>query len=333
MTPLVSILIPCYNAERWIEQSISSALNQTYENIEVIVVDDGSTDRSLEAIKSFGTKIYWETRENCGGNVTRNRLLTLSRGSWLQYLDADDYLLPDKIARQVEFINHRSDTDIVYSPSIIQHHYSQQDNTNKIDQAILPIPQPHDPWILLARWYLPQTGSLLWRKQAIMEVGGWRENQPCCQEHELYLRLLQGGKQFNYFDNAGSIYRQWSESTVCKKNKTETYRRRLEITDKLEQYLVQTQQLTELRQQQINQARFECARIIWLSNKQWANKIIRQIHNCDRAAYLMGNRAFIPSGECAPEIYRLMYQFLGFEMTEKLAAMKRKLVIIDSSPP
>lgn len=313
MTPLVSILIPCYNAERWIEETITSALNQTYKNIEVIVVDDGSTDRSLEIIKSFDQQIYWETSKNRGGNVTRNRLLKISKGSWLQYLDADDYLLPDKVSRQVEFLSNYSDTDIVYSPSIIQHHYSQSD---KINKAILAIPQPHDPWILLARWYLPQTGCPLWRKQAIIDVGGWQENQPCCQEHELYLRLLQDGKKFSYFDHAGSVYRQWSESTVCKQNKAETYRRRLNITDKLEQYLDEIKQLTALRQYQINQARFECARIIWLWDKQWANKIIKQIRNCDRN--------FIPSGDCAPEIYRLMYQFLGFAMTEKLAAMKRE---------
>jgi glycosyltransferase involved in cell wall biosynthesis len=81
----VSILIPCYNAERWISQAIESALNQTYQYKEVIVVDDGSTDNSLEIIKSFGDRIHWETGENKGGNITRNRLLELSTGEWLQY--------------------------------------------------------------------------------------------------------------------------------------------------------------------------------------------------------------------------------------------------------
>lgn len=314
MNPSISILIPCYNAARWIEQSITSALNQTYANIEVIVIDDGSTDRSLEIIKSFGEQIYWSASYNRGGNATRNRLLELSKGSWLQYLDADDYLLPDKIARQVKFLQHNLDTDVVYSPSIIQHHYGQPD---RISKAILPIPQPHDPWILLARWYLPQTGSPLWRKQAIVDVGGWHKNQPCCQEHELYLRLLQGSKKFSYCNHAGSVYRQWSEFTVCNQNKRETYRRRLDITDKLEQYLIQTEQLTVQRQNQINQARFECARIIWLTDQQWAKEIIGQIRNRDQM--------FIPSGDCAPENYRLMYQFFGFEMAEKIAAMKRQL--------
>src|SRR5206468_2833779 len=105
MPPLVSILIPCYNAERWIAQAIDSALAQTWPAKEVIVIDDGSTDGSLEIIKSFGDRIRWETGPNRGGNVARNRLLELSLGEWLQYLDADDYLLDDKVGKQIEFLH------------------------------------------------------------------------------------------------------------------------------------------------------------------------------------------------------------------------------------
>jgi glycosyltransferase involved in cell wall biosynthesis len=314
---LVSILIPCYNANRWIEEAINSALSQTYSNIEVIVVDDGSTDCSLEIIQSFGSQIHWETWENRGGNATRNRLLELSQGSWLQYLDADDYLLPPKVEQQLQLLAQNPDTDLIYSPSIIQHHHQHQ-GQEQISQTILTIPQPHDPWSLLARWYLPQTGSALWRKEAIAEVGGWQVDQPCCQEHELYLRLLQAGKKFSYCDYGGSIYRQWSESTVCKRDMKETYRRRLAITDRLEQHLLQTQQLTKFRQNQISQARFECARIIWLSDSHWAKQIIADIDDRDHL--------FIPSGACAPQIYRLMYRWFGFEVAETIAAMKRQLV-------
>lgn len=98
MNSLVSIIIPCYNAERWVAEAIQSCLDQTYSPIEIIVIDDGSTDKSLEVIKSFGHKIRWETGPNQGGNVARNRGLELAKAEWLQYLDADDYLLPDKIA-------------------------------------------------------------------------------------------------------------------------------------------------------------------------------------------------------------------------------------------
>jgi len=80
MPPLVSIIIPCYNAENWVRQSIQSALDQTWSPVEVIVIDDGSTDKSLEVIKSFGSKIIWETGPNRGANHARNRGLELAKG-------------------------------------------------------------------------------------------------------------------------------------------------------------------------------------------------------------------------------------------------------------
>ncbi|MBD2081304.1 glycosyltransferase [Leptolyngbya sp. FACHB-17] len=311
MLPKVSILIPCYNADRWITQAIESALNQTYPHTEVIVVDDGSSDRSLEIIRSYGDRIRWETQPNRGGNAARNRLLELSTGNWLQYLDADDYLLPQKIEQQVNHLAQVPQADILYSPSIYE--YWQDDTSHR---EVEVIPEPHDPWILLARWYLPQTGSPLWRKQALLDVGGWKVDQPCCQEHELYLRLLMADKKFKYFEPAGSVYRQWSEETVCKRDKLRTQRYRLVIKDQVEQHLKAIAQLTEPRQTAINQARFECARIIWLSDPTWALQIISQIQRSEAR--------FLPSGNAAPLLYRLSYQFLGFSAAEKIANSKRQ---------
>ncbi|MFP3786479.1 glycosyltransferase family A protein, partial [Burkholderia sp. SIMBA_024] len=90
--------------------------------------------------------IYWETQPNQGGNITRNRLLELSTGEWLQYLDSDDYLLPNKIEKQVQFFDQVPTADVIYSPSI----FEMYDNKGS-QQNILPIPEPHDPWILLVR--------------------------------------------------------------------------------------------------------------------------------------------------------------------------------------
>jgi glycosyltransferase involved in cell wall biosynthesis len=312
MLPKVSILIPCYNADRWIAQAIQSALDQTYSNKEVIVVDDGSSDRSLDVIKSFGDRIRWESQPNRGGNITRNRLLELSTSEWIQYLDADDYLLPDKIEKQLQFLSKTQQADIIYSPSIFEYW-----DGNHSRQEVLTIPEPHDPWILLARWYLPQTGSPLWKKQAILDAEGWKPDQPCCQEHELYLRLLKAGKQFKHCPDASSIYRQWSESTVCKRDKSETFRQRLVIEDAIEQHLRNINQLTLERLHAINQARFECARMIWLSNQRWANEIIATIKTSDRH--------FVPSGSAAPQTYRFTYKLFGFSIAEQIAGLKRSL--------
>ena len=78
-----------------------SALGQAWPDKDVFVVDDGSADGSIDVIRCFGDRIRWETGPNRGGNAGRNRLLELARGEWLQYLDADDYILPDKVARQM----------------------------------------------------------------------------------------------------------------------------------------------------------------------------------------------------------------------------------------
>src|SRR5438445_1161515 len=239
---LVSILIPCYNAQQWVAHAIESALAQTWADKEVIVVDDGSTDGSLDAIRKFDGKIQWETGPNRGGNVARNRLLELAQGEWLQYLDADDYLLPEKIANQMEFLQSQPKVDVVFSPVMLE--YSTE---NGIRHELSHIPEPHDPWVLLARWYLRQTGASLWRKRSLTDVGGWKPDQPCCQEHELFLRLLIAGKRFAYSHRPGAIYRQWSSETLCKRDPQRTLVNRLQIVDRLAAHLKATGALTRDR--------------------------------------------------------------------------------------
>ena len=116
MSPIVSILIPCYNGEPWIRQCIQSALDQTYPHKEVVVIDDGSTDRTLSIVRGFGHFIRFESGPNCGVNVVRNRLVALSEGDWLSFLDADDYLFPTKIERQIAAVKNEPDLDCIYSP-------------------------------------------------------------------------------------------------------------------------------------------------------------------------------------------------------------------------
>jgi len=308
---LVSILIPCFNAERFVGEAIESALKQTWPDKEIIVVDDGSEDGSLDVIKSFGDRILWETGPNRGGNVARNRLLDLARGEWLQYLDADDFLLPPKIERQVGVLQQYPACDVVCSPTLLVN-WSEEGTTQEVSE----IPDPRDPWILLARWRLPQTGGSLWRRQVLIDVGGWKPDQPCCQEHELYLRLLQSGARFGYFGECHAAYRYWSENaTVSRRNQAEVRRQRLAIEERLEEFLKSRGELTAARMQALNQARFEIARMAWLENRSEAKEIVSTIQR--------KQPGFVPEPPAAPGRYRVIYQSLGFAAAEWVAAAIR----------
>jgi len=110
MKPLVSILVPAYNAEEWIADTLESAVAQTWPHKEIIVVDDGSKDRTLAIAERFASRGVTIVRQpNAGAAAARNKAFSVSRGDFVQWLDADDLLAPDKIAKQMEVAQqHRS---------------------------------------------------------------------------------------------------------------------------------------------------------------------------------------------------------------------------------
>jgi glycosyltransferase involved in cell wall biosynthesis len=116
MNPLVSILIPAYNAEKWIAHTITSALTQTWQNTEIIIVDDGSKDETLAIARSFesdNVKVF--TKENQGAAATRNKAFSICKGDYIQWLDADDLLAPEKISKQMEALGDSPDPKLLLS--------------------------------------------------------------------------------------------------------------------------------------------------------------------------------------------------------------------------
>lgn len=116
MKPLVSILIPAYNAEHCLAETLRSALAQTWDNKEIIVVDDGSKDDTLALARTFESDIVKvNTKENQGAAATRNTAFSLSKGAYIQWLDADDLIGPDKIRLQMEALGNRVDPKMLLS--------------------------------------------------------------------------------------------------------------------------------------------------------------------------------------------------------------------------
>jgi glycosyltransferase involved in cell wall biosynthesis len=307
--PLVSILIPCYNAQTWVRQSVESALAQTYSNKEVIVVDDGSTDGSLAVLRSFGDAIQVETGPNLGGNVARNRLLALSKGKWLSYLDADDYLMAGKVDGQMQLALSRGDLDVVYSPIILRNESTGDEETFFIDEK-------EDAIANYLGWSAFSTNSLLLRRAALAEAGGWKESQKVCQEHEMLSRLIIGGCRFALYDVAGTVYRFHGHHTVSTRSRETVVRQRMILTDLLAEYLYTTGQLTEKRRSFIARARLESARSMYRADRVYARSLMQK-------AVRGGPIAPSPA---APLGYRATLALLGFDAAETLAACRRRFV-------
>ena len=116
MKPLVSILIPAYNASQWLATTVRSAIGQTWDHKEIVIVDDGSTDDTLAIARSFefdSIRVY--TQKNQGAAATRNHAFEFSKGDYIQWLDADDLIGPDKVASQVAIAQQCQDKRILIS--------------------------------------------------------------------------------------------------------------------------------------------------------------------------------------------------------------------------
>jgi len=184
--PLVSIIVPCYNGRDYVSDAIRSALGQTYSPIEVIVVDDGSTDDSLEVIRAFGDRVKCLPMPHRGGGAARNAGLEASRGDLIQFLDADDLLDADKLRRQVDALL-ETGADMVFCDetrvSFIESQY--------VDRFSPPY-KGEDPVAFVLEHSIP-TILALHRKEKLLAIGGWRTDIPCAQEFDLHLRLACSG--------------------------------------------------------------------------------------------------------------------------------------------
>lgn len=117
INPLVSVIIPVYNAERYVYEAVSSIINQTYQNIEIIIIDDGSTDASDKIVRSFNSPkiIYLKNEHNLGVSATRNRGFELAKGKYVALMDADDISISSRLEKQVKFLEEHSDYGVVSS--------------------------------------------------------------------------------------------------------------------------------------------------------------------------------------------------------------------------
>ncbi len=186
--PTVSVVIPLYNSEKTIQSSIDSVLNQTFSDFELIIINDGSTDQSLDIVKAFQDKrLHILSFQNSGAAAARNRGIANAKGHYIAFLDADDLWTPDKLIDQVSAFKKNPDTGLVYSWS---------DYIDKNGNSICPgkrvitsddIEETYGK--LLISNFLENGSTPLIPKSILDDVGYFNEALNSSQDLDLYLRI------------------------------------------------------------------------------------------------------------------------------------------------
>lgn len=231
--PLVSVIIPCYNAGRWIVDTLESALAQTHAPLEIVVVDDGSTDESLTLARRFLPRgIQVVSQPNRGASAARNHGLLFARGDYLQFLDADDLLAPSKIAAQVAALQRAGNASLASgawgrftdSPA----NTSFTPTANWRDLSGVEFLQLHYEQILMmhpAAWLAPR--SLLER------AGPWDESLSLNDDGEYFARVALAADRLVFCPGARSYYRSALAGSLSRRRDRralESYFRSVELT-------------------------------------------------------------------------------------------------------
>jgi glycosyltransferase involved in cell wall biosynthesis len=213
--PLVSILIPAYNAEAWISDTLRSAIAQTWEPKEIIVVDDGSTDRTLAIARQFESEhLRVVTHKNQGAAATRNAAFSLSRGDYIQYLDADDLMAPDKIASQMEALGQSPSKRTLLSGSWGNFMFRYY-RTKFVPSALWCDLSPVEWLIRKMQFNLHmQPATWLVRRELAEAAGPWDTRLLSDDDGEYFCRVLLASDGVRFVPEAKVYYRSSGSSSL-----------------------------------------------------------------------------------------------------------------------
>lgn len=219
MTALVSILIPAYNAEKWIGDTVRSAVSQTWPEKEIIIVDDGSRDNTMAIAKQFKSgSVKVISQQNRGGSAARNKALEYAQGDYIQWLDADDLLAPNKISEQMKFaeIGHKS---ITLLSSAFGFFYWRPKKAKFVPNGLWQDLNPMD-WMLKKfseNLWMPPSVWLVSRK-IVEKAGPWDERLFLDDDGEYSCRIVGGSKNVIFVEGSRAYYRQSGFNQLSRSN-------------------------------------------------------------------------------------------------------------------
>lgn len=247
MIPKVSVLIPCYNAEKYVGETLESVFRQTWPEIEVIVVDDGSSDRSAEVIRSFRQpNLRLIQQPNRGSTAARNVCCSHATGEFVQYLDADDLIEGDKITRQME--------RLLRAPNCIAsaewgRFFTSPEETEFREQPVWRDMTPID-WLVLshpnglgmmfpALWLIPMS--------IVRAIGPWDEELSLADDTEYFTRALLAADRILFCQGARCHYRSGVPGSLAGTRSVKAFASAFKVLHLCEDYLRRVDNTEQVR--------------------------------------------------------------------------------------
>jgi len=208
--PLVSVVVSCYNHENYIKESLLSVLNQSYQNIELIVFDDGSVDNSADIIESLSKEhgFFFQRQENIGFTPTLNKAIKLCKGKYIAFLGSDDLFFEDKIEKQVHFLEDRPDFAVCGGNMVFID-----------DKGVLLAKQRKKPYsevdfisIFNNRKAGPPASSAMIRTDVLHEVGGY-DPKIGLEDLYIWMKITHHGYKLAILDDDMIYYRKHGSNT------------------------------------------------------------------------------------------------------------------------
>lgn len=307
----VSIIIPCHNVQEHLPAALDSALAQDHPDTEIICVDDGSNDRTPQVLADFSTRhpgrIRVMDQSNRGACAARNTGASVSTGEYIQFLDADDVILPDKIQGQVLLAERQK------WPGLIVGDFEQV----MPNGLLLPALALHDqPWMALIRTRMGTTSANLWKRDALAAAGGWNEQLRSSQDYELMFRLLKQGVPVAWDPRIRTQVLKRASGSISQTGVQANWDRYIALRHDIKEYLTAAHPVRHATEiETLRQYIFMALRIVA------ADDLPKALTTYRRSI----GRGFRPQvSRAITERYAALHNLLGFANTERLLRLVKR---------
>ena len=306
--PLVSVCMPCYNAEKYVGEAIESVLNQTYKNIELIVVNDGSIDRSGEVLEKYKAKGVKVLAEKCGNaSRARNRAFRETKGEYVKFFDADDILSPEMVERQVERLAGRQDA---MAMSEWGRFYNDDIKTFRPNPQSVWRDMGGVDWLVEAirdAQPMMQAGMFLIPRSLAEKAGSWNEELTLIDDFEYFCRLFCKTRQILFVPGSTLYYRSAIENSLSKQKSRQARE------SECESLLMGTGHI--LRKREDAEARLACANVcqhliydLYPKYSDLQKRLKNRVEEC-------GGAQIVPSGG---RYFQMLRPWIGWRLARRL---------------